>query len=88
MPYSKNPQLIDKETETGLLLFNTDSGRMLELNSTARLLWQKTKDKFEMADLKEIIEKNCTGANGIDADLDDFIRTAVKHNMVTDHGKN
>ena len=85
MSYSKNPQLIDKETETGLLLFNTDSGRMLELNSTAKLLWQKTKDSFEMADLREIIEKNCTGFNGIDPDLDEFIKMALKHNMVTEN---
>ena len=85
MPYSKNPQLIDKETETGLLLFNTDSGRMLELNSTAKLLWQKTKDTFELADLKEIIEKSCTDANGIDSDLEEFIKTAIKHNMVTEN---
>ena len=85
MSYSKNPQLIDKETETGLLLFNTDSGRMLELNSTAKLLWQKTNDAFELADLKKIIEDNCTDVNGIDSDLDEFVKTAIKHNMVTEN---
>ncbi|MBN1169645.1 PqqD family protein [Candidatus Micrarchaeota archaeon] len=88
MPYSKNPQIIDKETDSGLLLFNTDSGRMMELNSTARLLWQKTGESFELADLREIIEKNCSEANGIDADIEEFITAAIKHGLVTDNGKN
>ncbi len=88
MAYSKNPQLIDKETETGLLLFNTDSGRMLELNSTAKLIWQNTKDSFDLADLREILEKNCTDIQGVDADLEDFIESAVKHNLVIENGKN
>ena len=88
MAYSKNPQLIDKETDDCLLLFDTDSGRMLELNSTAKLLWQKSKSTFELADLKEIIEKNCTSVNGVDADLEEFIKMALKHNLVTEDGKN
>lgn len=88
MSYSKNPQVIDKETETGLLLFNTDSGRMFELNSTAKLLWQKTKDSFELEELKEILEKNCSDASGVDADLEEFIKKAIKNDMVTENGKN
>lgn len=88
MAYSKNPNLIDKETPTGLLLFDADSGRMLELNSTAKLLWQQTKDSFGLADLKKIIEENCTTVNGIDADLEEFIKTALKSNLVTEDGKN
>jgi hypothetical protein len=87
MGYSKNLQLIDKETPTGLLLFDSDSGRMLELNPTAKLLWQKTKDHFEMEDLRKIIEENCTSASNIDSDLVEFIKTALKHKMVTEDGK-
>lgn len=87
MHYSKNPQVIDKELDDGLLLFDTDSGKMMELNRTAKLLWQKSGAGFVTADLKRIITENCTGAANVDADIADFIKTAVKLGLVKENGK-
>ncbi|MCX6773826.1 MAG: hypothetical protein NTY68_02395 [Candidatus Micrarchaeota archaeon] len=86
--YIKNLNLIDKETENGLLLFDTDSGRMMELNITARLMWQKTGTSFRKEDLKRIIEEDCASIMNLDEDLSDFIKMALKSGLVTDDGKN
>jgi len=87
MAYSKNPNLIDKKTEAGLLLFDTDSSRMVELNATATLLWQESKTDFRKEDLKKIIEDRCTGANNLEQDIADFIKAALKLNLVTENGE-
>jgi hypothetical protein len=87
MAYQKNPNLIDKKTDTGLLLFDTDSSRMVELNSTAMLLWQESKSSFTEKDLQSIIESRCTGAKNVEQDISDFIKTALKLNLVTENGK-
>ena len=81
--YLKSQSLIDKEIEGGLLLFDNSSGRMVQLNSTARLLWQKSGDSFGEGDLKEIVEKNCTSIRNLDADISKFVKTALKTGLVT-----
>jgi hypothetical protein len=88
MAYQKNQNLIDKKTEAGLLLFDTDSSRMVELNPTAALIWQESPARFGKDDLKKIIDERCTGAKNVDRDIADFIRSALKLNLVTDDGKN
>jgi hypothetical protein len=86
MPYRKNPNLISKETESGLLLFNADTGRMMELNSTARLLWQKSGDRFGQEDLIGIIAEFCEGGEGASSDIREFVETAKKYDMVSEDG--
>jgi len=88
MKYRKSSKIIDKETEAGLLLFNTDSGKMVELNITAKLLWQKTGDSFILEDLRRIIKENCNSADNIDKDLSEFIEIALKYELVERDGKN
>ena len=88
MAYQKNPNLIDKKTDIGLLLFDTDSSRMVELNPTAMLLWQDSGATFTAEDLKRIIEARCTDAKNVEQDISEFIKTAVKLNLVTENGKN
>jgi hypothetical protein len=87
MAYQKNPNLIDKPTDAGLLLFDTESSRMVELNSTARLLWLESPAVFEAADLKKILETHCTGAKNLEQDVSEFIAAAIKLNLVTENGK-
>ncbi len=87
MAYRKNPNLIDKQTNTGLLLFDTDSSRMVELNTTAALLWRESRAEFRSGDLEQIIEKRCTGATDVKRDIDKFIKDALKLNLVTEHGE-
>ena len=87
MAYQKNPNLIDKATDGGLLLFDSDSSRMVELNSTARLLWLESPAVFNAADLVKIIQERCTGAANIERDISDFIAAAIKLNLVTENGK-
>ncbi|NYZ77393.1 PqqD family protein [Candidatus Micrarchaeota archaeon] len=87
MPYSKNPNLIEKDTDTGLLIFDTRSGRMMELNATAKLLWKKSNAKFEAEDLKKIIQDNCVSVKNLEADLADFIKNALKHGLVSENGE-
>lgn len=87
MAYQKNLNLIDKRTDAGLLLFDTDSSRMVELNATAALLWQESPASFRPKDLKKIIEERCTGAKNVEQDIADFVKTALKLNLVTENGK-
>jgi hypothetical protein len=87
MSYSKNPDLIEKDTDAGLLIFDTRSGRMMELNATARLLWKNSGAKFLANDLKKIIQENCVSVKNLDPDIADFIKMAEKHGLVSENGK-
>jgi hypothetical protein len=85
--YSKNPNLIEKDSDSGLLIFDTQSGRMMELNTTAKLLWKGSSERFEEENLKKIIQDNCVSVKNLDADISDFIKTALKHGLVSGNGK-
>jgi hypothetical protein len=84
--YSKNPDMIDKKVESGMLLFDTASSRMLELNPTAALLWSKSAKRFSESDLCRIIEENCTGCQDVREDIIRFMENAKKHNMASEDG--
>jgi hypothetical protein len=87
MAYLKNPNLIEKETDAGLLIFDTQSGRMMELNTTARLLWKRSDARFDIGDLKMIIHGNCSSVENLEADLADFIKMGIKHGLVSENGE-
>ena len=82
MKYIKKEGIIDKEGELGLLLFDMDSGKMVELNSTAKLLWEKTSNEFSLEDCKDIINKHCEDIPNLDDDLNEFIQIALKNDLV------
>jgi hypothetical protein len=87
MMYSKNPNIIEKDTDAGLLIFDTQSGRMMELNATAKLLWKNSGAGFKEEDLRRLIQDNCVSVKNLDADIADFIKTALKHGLVSENGK-
>jgi hypothetical protein len=87
MMYSKNPNLIEKDSDAGLLIFDTQSGRMMELNATAKLLWKSSSERFEEENLKMIIQDNCVSVKNLDSDIADFIKMALKHGLVSENGK-
>ena len=81
--YKKNPELIEKNNESALLLFNVNSGVMVELNETAKLLWNKTGDSFNLPDLKKIIKEKCFNLDkNTDKDLEEFIEKALKKDLI------
>jgi hypothetical protein len=86
----KNPELIEKDNPDSktLLLFNVNSGRMFEMNETARLLWNKTGESFNLDDLKNVIELHCHTVHDIDRDMEDMINTMLEKTLVSEHGKN
>lgn len=78
----KESGLISKETEDGLLLFSSSSGRMVEFNITAKLMWEKTGESFNVDDLKNIIKDNCDEIMNIDSDIDEYIEKIVGFELV------
>jgi hypothetical protein len=88
--FLKNPELIEKDNPDSktLLLFNVNSGRMFEMNETARLLWNKTGESFNLDDLKNVIELHCHTVHDIDRDMEDMINTMLEKTLVSEHGKN
>jgi hypothetical protein len=88
--FFKNPELIEKDNPDSktLLLFNVNSGRMFEMNETARLLWNKTGESFNLDDLKNVIELHCHSVHDIDRDMEDMINTMLEKTLVSEHGKN
>jgi hypothetical protein len=88
--FLKNPELIEKDNPDSktLLLFNVNSGRMFEMNETARLLWNKTGESFNLDDLKNVIELHCHSVHDIDRDMEDMINTMLEKTLVSEHGKN
>ena len=49
--YEKNPELIEKEFNDKLLLFNVNTGLMFELNQVGKLIWLNVKDTFSLEEL-------------------------------------
>jgi len=88
--FLKNPELIEKDDPDSktLLLFNVNSGRMFEMNETARLLWNKTGESFNPDDFKQVIEQHCHSIHDLDRDMEDVINTMLEKNLVIEHGKN
>ena len=87
--YTKNPKIVEKKTDNGMLIFNADTGHMVELNVTASLMWEKSEDKFDGAQLKKIIEENCTSVgDDVEKDLSEFIEKALENKMVEKDGEN
>ena len=85
--YKKNPELIEKENEDKLLLFNVNTGVMIELNEVAKLLWIKANNSFDITDLKKIIEECCHSVKNLDEDLSGFIKHALEKNIIKENGK-
>ena len=85
--YKKNPELIEKENDNKLLLFNINTGAMVELNDTAKLLWDNIKDLFNKEDLKKITEEHCHSVKNLDEDLSGFIKQALEKDIIKENGK-
>jgi hypothetical protein len=86
--YKKNAEIIEKENGDKLLLFNVDTGAMVELNTIAKLLWSNIKDSFSKEDLRKIIEDHCHSFDNIDNDLSEFIEKALEKDIIEANGKN
>jgi|GEM_PF-1784851 len=84
--YKKNPKIIEKKTEQGMLIFNADTGHMVELNITAALLWEKTGESFDSEELKKILLDNCSNIGDIEKDIPYFIEKAIENGMVEKDG--
>ena len=80
--YSKNPELVEKENQGKLLLFNVNSGVMFELNESARILWMQSKNIFSVKDLDDIIKKEFEESSDMEKDVNEYIRTALKENLI------
>jgi hypothetical protein len=86
--YKKNPEIIEKANGNNLLLFNVNSGRMMELNITAKLLWEKSEDTMDFNSLKKIVLENCIVDSGINHDIEEFIKSGMEKQVIIEDGKN
>jgi hypothetical protein len=59
---------------------------MMELNSTARLLWEGTGDEFGFGDLMKVIAERCEGAEGAEEDMREFVEAAKRMELVSGDG--
>lgn len=80
--YFKNPDLLEKENSTTLLLFNVTNGGMVELNEIAKLLWKNTQASFSVDDLEKIIETHCEDIQNLAHDLEVFIEAGIRSNSI------
>ena len=85
--YTKNKDVIEKNYEEKLLLFNVSDGKMLELNKIAKILWQKSGESFTFEDLEKIANDSFYDIKNLNDDLEGFIKKAIKNNLIRD-GKN
>lgn len=89
--YKKNLEIIEKESDDKLLLFNVNSGKMMELNITGKLLWEKTQESFNFEDLKRIIDTNCIldkeSKKNIEFDLREFINGSIEKKIILENGR-
>lgn len=84
MGYEKSIEILEKDSDEGLYLFDIEKGNMVQLNPVATLLWKNTEDSFNLDDLKKIINENCELNNliNIEKDLNEFIQICLKRSLI------
>lgn len=81
--YIKNESVVEKDHEESLLLFDINESKMFKLNKISKLLWQKSGKNFDMESLKKIITDNCFQVTNLEKDLENFIKNALKYNIIS-----
>lgn len=82
MELSKNPKCIYKEVDNVGVILEPESGRFIELNKTALIIWNMLDKTNNLPELKNKLFKMYEATESLEQDLNVFINNALKANII------
>ena len=65
-----------------LLLFDSSSGKLFEVNETGETIWSMLDGKHTIREIKEQLKEGFREIRGIDRDLSDFLNKLLELNLL------
>ena len=78
----KSVDVIERDGEDELLLFNSSAGRLFEVNKTGRLIWKLLDGKYTVGEIKQRLKEEYGDSERIDRDICNFLNKLIKLNLV------
>tara|TARA_B100000242_G_C43029686_1_gene479597 strand:+ start:312 stop:572 length:261 start_codon:yes stop_codon:yes gene_type:complete len=82
MELSKNPKCIYKEVDNVGVILEPESGKFIELNKTALVIWNMLDKTNNLTDLKNKLFEMYETTECIEQDVNVFINNALKANII------
>ena len=82
MKLSKNPKCIYKEVDNVGVILEPESGKFIELNKTALIIWNMLDKTNNLTDLKNKLFEMYETTESIEQDVNVFINNALKANII------
>ena len=82
MELSKNPKCIYKEVDNVGVILEPESGRFIELNKTALIIWNMLDKTNNLPELKNKLFEIYEATESLEQDLNVFINNALKANII------
>jgi len=82
MELSKNPKCIYKEVDNVGVILEPESGKFIELNKTALIIWNMLDKTNNLTDLKSKLFEMYETTECIEQDVNVFINNALKANII------
>mgnify|MGYP001357233616 FL=1 len=82
MELSKNPKCIYKEVDNVGVILEPESGKFIELNKTALIIWNMLDKTNNLTDLKNKLFEMYETTECIEQDVNVFINNALKANII------
>ena len=87
MELSKNPKCIYKEVDNVGVILEPESGKFIELNKTALIIWNMLDKTNNLTDLKNKLFEMYETTECIEQDVNVFINNALKANIIKKLGQ-
>ena len=82
MELCKNPKCIYKEVDNVGVILEPESGKFIELNKTALIIWNMLDKTNNLPELKNKLFEMYEATESLEQDLNVFIKNALKANII------
>lgn len=77
----KKEDVIERYGEE-LLLFDSSTGKLFEVNETGKTIWSMLDDKYSVKNIREQLREKFESIQDIDRDLSEFLDKLLKLNLI------
>ncbi len=78
----KNVNVIERNGEDALLLFDSSLGRLFEVNETGRIIWKLLDGEHTVEEIKYQLKEEYESAERIEKDTRDFLNKLIELNLI------
>jgi hypothetical protein len=81
--FKRNESVVERQGEDELLLFHSMVGKLYEVNSVGKDIWELLDGRQTVGQIREEMRKQYGSIDEIDGDLHDFLRKLLELNLIT-----